>query len=450
MSCGADTTANELMVSLLGDEDFSVPTVDFNDPKYQFPDSTDLYKHVVKVSNEDVTTGEIDGNGTFDVLMRSISKHLSKEYGAGRITGGEYTKAYTALVEAGLSQAVQFVLQKEQVFWQNQLGQLQAITALIGLESNKVEYAKLKFDALTGKVNYAMTKIKLANEDAQYCISKYNLENILPAQLSNLVAEKEGKDVSNRTGEYSLANILPGQLQGLTKENEGKGIANSTATYNLSNLLPRQGELLDAQKANMSGKTAIDAYTLAQTMPKQLELLGLEGEGKEIQNDTATYNLDWMLPAQLALLKAQADKAAVDTSTAQYNLSSILPANLALLIAQKDKLLKDNETATYNLTNLLPKQAQLLAEQIEVQRAQTMDTRTDGVPVTGSVGKQKELFSQQILSYQRDSELKAAKVFSDVWITQKTMDEGLTAPSNFTNAAIDVIMTTVRANNGLT
>lgn len=101
-------------------------------------------------------------------------------------------------------------------------------------------------------------------------------------------------------------------------------------------------------------------------------------------------------------------------------------------------------------TDLLPQQKLLLEEQTEVQRAQTMNTRTDGVTaVTGVLGKQKDLYTQQISSYQRDAETKVAKIFSDAWITQKTIDEGLTAPSNFTNTEIDEVLTAIRTNNSL-
>ncbi|MBQ5153795.1 hypothetical protein EGM85_11085, partial [Macrococcus caseolyticus] len=63
--------------------------------------------------------------------------------------------------------------------------------------------------------------------------------------------------------------------------------------------------------------------------------------------------------------------------------------------------------------------------------------------------KQKELYTQQITSYQRDAEVKAAKLFTDAWITQKTIDEGLTPPNGFTNASVDDVLSTVKRNNSL-
>lgn len=107
------------------------------------------------------------------------------------------------------------------------------------------------------------------------------------------------------------------------------------------------------------------------------------------------------------------------------------------------------DAAEYNLENVLPRQKELLQEQIEAQRAQTLDTRTDGGPVTGSVGKQKELYSQQITSYQRDAENKAAKIFTDAWTVMKTIDEGLAPPIGFANANLNDILSQIKTKNGL-
>jgi hypothetical protein len=222
------------------------------------------------ITNADLTTKTVNGDGTFDVIMSSVAAHLVKEYEKGRITGQEYTKAYIELTTAALGAAVQFLLQKDNAYW---------------------------------------TGVKI-EQDAK--VIEYNLQYILP-------------------------------LQKALTEN------------------------------------------------------------------------------QVALTESQIEGA------------------------DKDNLIKD-----YNLTELMPAQKELLLEQIEVQRAQTLDTRTDGITITGSVGKQKDLYAQQITSYQRDGEVKAAKLFTDAWITQKTIDEGLTAPAGFTNTSLDTILSKLKTNNGLT
>lgn len=109
----------------------------------------------------------------------------------------------------------------------------------------------------------------------------------------------------------------------------------------------------------------------------------------------------------------------------------------------------DNQTKKYSVENLLPAQKKMLDEQVEGARAQTLDTRTDGSTVTGLLGKQKALYDQQITSYKRDAEVKAARMFIDSWVTQKTIDEGLLAPTALQNDSINTIMERIKVENSL-
>ena len=84
------------------------------------------------------------------------------------------------------------------------------------------------------------------------------------------------------------------------------------------------------------------------------------------------------------------------------------------------------------------KQVTLLDEQIDAARAQTKNTIVGGVTAVGGIlGSQKALYDQQKTSYIHDSMNKAAKLLSDAWTTQKTVDDGWTPPNVFLNAAID-------------
>jgi hypothetical protein len=281
---GSDTVANTLMTSLLAGEDFNLPDVDLSGPDFAFPVETgELYADIDRVANEDLTSKAVGGSGTFDVVMAGIDAHLKREYENGRITGAEYSKVYVALTESALGNSVQFLLGKEQSYWQAMAAKYQAqaqrigvITAKVQLETAKVQLQALGFEVLANGANYALTKAKIATEDAQYGAALYNLSNILPEQLK------------------------------------------------------------------------------------------------------------------------------------------------------------------------------MVKEQAEAQRAQTLDVRFDGSAVSGSIGKQKELYTQQITSYRRDAEVKAAKIFSDAWIAQKSVDEGLLAPTNFQNATIDTVLSKIKTANELT
>lgn len=272
-----DVNANLLMNSLTDGVDFPILEVDFNSDDFKLPDdfNGDIRKAISRLKNEDLSSGAVGGSGTFDVLMGGFKVHLAEEYDKGRISGAEYTKAYVALTAGAMSNAVQFLLGRDGAYWQAVLGQTQAITARISMETAKIQYAAALMDALNSRATYALTKLKLATEDVTFA-----------------------------SGEFQLNMMLPQQLK-------------------------------------------------------------------------------------------------------------------------------------------------LLMEQTEAARAQTLEIRSDGGAIRGLLGKQKDLYGQQITSYKRDAEIKAAKLFTDAWTVQKTMDEGLLPPTGFTNTSLDKVLTTIKINNYL-
>jgi len=279
----SDTAANAAFTALTSGTDFSISSPDMSSASYQLPDLTGpLHATVTKLVNADLTTGVVAGTGTFDQLMQGFKVHLRGEFEGNRISGAEYTKAFIALTEGAMSNAVQFLLGKDTAHWQAisaqvqaQVAQVQLVTARVGLETAKAQLEQLQMEAQLVQANYALTKLKLATESVTY--------------------------------------------------------------------------------------------------------------------DASLYTVNTMLPQQLQLVK----------------------------------------------------------EQTEVQRAQTLDVRADGDTVVGSVGKQKALYTQQIESYKRDAEVKAAKIFTDAWITQKSMDEGTLPPDAFNNASLQTVLIAIKAANGL-
>ena len=92
---------------------------------------------VTTIDIADVTTGSLDGTGSFDVLMQIMTLHLMREYAAGRITGDVYAKAYVEVLNAILAQATQFVVSQAQVAANDELiaAQIRQIDAQIKLLS---------------------------------------------------------------------------------------------------------------------------------------------------------------------------------------------------------------------------------------------------------------------------------------------------------------------------
>lgn len=423
-SCGADIEANRLLPALTQDAVFPIPDVDLSG--LVFPDDG-LKTPVIPLKVSDITDGIVTGPGAFDALMRGFKAHLQEEFDANRITGDDYTKAYIALTESAMGQSIAFLMGKDQTFWASQLIQVQAFSERVRLEIAKVEVAATQYNAATQKANYAKTKMEVASEEVNYCTATYNLENLLPSQLAKLELENLGQTTENSISAYNLSSILPEQLAMALVQKAGQEIANNTSTYNLSNILP-----------------------------KQVEKLTLENSGQTLQNSTIDFNLTQMLPEQLAILGLEKTGQVTANEIADYNLSVLLPEQFDTSLTQKAGQEIANNTATYNLATVLPKQTEnlgyqgeMLKEQTEAQRAQTLDVRKDGAPVVGVLGKQKDLYAQQITSYQRDAELKAARIWSDAWITQKTIDEGLLPPDTLTNTKVDAVLESIRINNNL-
>lgn len=119
MNCGLDTSANSLMDALTKDVDIEFPDINLSDPIYQFPGDASgaLYREASSVENKDITSNAKEDDGTFDALMAGVAEHLDKQYKLNRITGDDYSKVYIALTEAAMTNAVQFVLQKDTTKW---------------------------------------------------------------------------------------------------------------------------------------------------------------------------------------------------------------------------------------------------------------------------------------------------------------------------------------------
>jgi hypothetical protein len=169
----------------------------------------------------------------------------------------------------------------------------------------------------------------------------------------------------------------------------------------------------------------------------QALLVQAQARTANIETTTARLALE---TAKVMLARSQFEAS---TAEAAYGLTKL---KLSTEDAGYANLVKQGEGLDFTNDNILPQQEKLLKEQVEAQRAQTSDTRTDGPAVAGSVGKQKQLYDQQITSYKRDAETKAAKMFADAWMTQKTIDEGLLAPDQFTNANVNTLLQALRTN----
>lgn len=188
----------------------------------------------------------------------------------------------------------------------------------------------------------------------------------------------------------------------------------------------------EEQFSLLEQQTARERYTNEFILPTQLA--------------QEQHNLNCTLPLQTRLAEEQVEAAYAQTMDTR---TDCMTPVTGLIGRQKLSLSLDNETKQFQLDHTLPAQLNILAEQRESERARTLDTRTDGEIVVGSIGKQNDLLDQQIDSFEKDAKHRTARMYLDGWITQKTLDEGLLAPDQLTNANIDQVLESIRLANSL-
>lgn len=225
------------------------------------------------ITTNDLTTGEVSGAGVFDVLMTSMTTHLTNEFRKGHLTGSQFTEVLAVGMPAAMAQSIDFLLRRETTNKQNALLDEQLLTAI--------------------------------------------------------------------------------------KQTEQVGLQNTK---------------LEAETIQVAAQTLqIEAQTLLTN--KQLELAD-----KEIEKATKELLL---LDQQLLVIALNMDRTQAEID--------------------------------------------LLIQKILTEKAQITDS-IDGVPVAGVIGKQNELYTQQIAGFTRDNEQKVAKVFTDLYSVVRSTDNGVPIP----------------------
>ena len=53
------------------------------------------------------------------------------------------------------------------------------------------------------------------------------------------------------------------------------------------------------------------------------------------------------------------------------------------------------------------------------------------------------------VAFKRNAETKVVELYTNAWVAQKTVDEGLLAPDEFENSGVDSVLSKLRTNVGL-
>ena len=292
-----DANALEIYANIIGgDSRFDLGNITWDDSKFALP--ADLINSWSKKSEpvtiEEFTSRKAFGSGIFDAFMEAVYNHLKIEYDKGRITGAEYANAFVKLTEAALGNAVQFALQKDQAYYSGMLAQAQAITAGINAQiaaiTAKVQFYKLKAEALSVGAQYALTTMKLATEDAQFSLT-CKQQAVANAEIALRTAQAKGEEASTLLKEYQATMSNPSP----TGEDVGKNVA-YLATVAEKNLKEYQAEAQNYKAPlNPEAPSNIDYYNKLLQMQRTKQQLAAN-EPLQKQTDPVTGETKWVDP----------------------------------------------------------------------------------------------------------------------------------------------------------
>lgn len=202
-----DIRSKELLSSVTEGLDFSIPNVDFDNSAFDIPESlaNALQNTPEQLTVDTLTECVVDGNGCFDKVMTALKAHLNLEYEAGRITGAEYTKAYIASMQGALQFSVQYLLGKDNAYFQALGSQAAALRANIDAYTAKVQLAIAQAQAHQNKAQYANLVIQLNAVEKQ--------KELVEAQTET---QKQQKELLLEQTEQAHAQVSDTQLDGKT------------------------------------------------------------------------------------------------------------------------------------------------------------------------------------------------------------------------------------------
>lgn len=235
----ADDMAQDLFDSLVSGLP-SVPTVDLTGLDYVFEEDNDsvLYETPEAISLETLTKVQIEGDGVFDKLMSAVDLHINREFKNNRLTGDQYATVYGGSIVAVLAQSVQFALGGDQAKWATieaqmkaRVAEIEATTARVNLEKAKFDAAASQFNMETSRATFALTKMEIANANAQHLLvmsqveeQRYKVDNLLEitkdqqlytlntlmVDQHNLLAEQLESERSKTRDTYSTGGTIVG------------------------------------------------------------------------------------------------------------------------------------------------------------------------------------------------------------------------------------------------
>ncbi len=107
----------------------------------------------------ELTSGELGGNGTFDIIMGAVNAHIENQFKLGRIRGTDFANTYIQAMQMALQQASSYAIAKAKL--PLELQQLEAQNHKIATDIAVMTKQGALYDAQTLQTMAQTEQVKL-------------------------------------------------------------------------------------------------------------------------------------------------------------------------------------------------------------------------------------------------------------------------------------------------
>lgn len=334
---------------------------------------TDLYKDVTPVEMCALTEKVVDGSGAFDQIGTAVLNQLKFGLDTGIIDKSDIRAVYSAGLSEAMQTGLNFVLQRDQAYWQNLAVKSQMINA--------------NLQALLAKAELIMmpTKVKLAYAQLQVQMRQLDLLNYQVKQAKYQIPQ-----ITAQTDQIREQTALICQQKKMAVEQ----LAQTEFDRKL-----KQEQVTQAQLQNQ-----VTAESIAQAK-QQTKLINTQ-----VQNGLKDIKVK---EAQLIQMRAQ------------------LKLQAQQLLKDKEQLALIKAQVASQYANITA-----LQEQIKVARAQYSDT-INGKPIGGVIGAQIRVNKAQAAGFDKSAMNNFISQLQSGWSAKKTADIATLSPNAFNALGVD-------------
>ena len=309
---------------------------------------------------EDITEIDLEGEGSFDVLMRTLRLHIAEAVTDNEITQSEAGAIYTGVIPSIVQQSVEFELRKDLVAQQ-------ILTEIQNTENSKLQGTLISRQ--TAQIEEQMRLAELARIDNELTTAK---------QRDSIDKDIESKTIQDGLVQRNIVNaekeieVKTAQIIGLNKDNEVKdqNIANAKAQVAVTerqvanlekDIETKSQQILNLQEDNLVKKQQVEKSKADVAMVER-QIFKVENEAKLVEEEvlTAQKQRD-KLDADIVVTTRQVSKLEKDIEVTDEQIK-IAKAEVAVKEKSLEKLVSDIALTT---------------RQVAMVEAQTAEQLTD-------------------------------------------------------------------------